>query len=175
MEKYIFLDIDGVLATSKEFHMNTQKFWKESEWAKNLKVPYKWNNSSVKIFNEILEVTNAEIILSSDWRKHWNLEELDLIFKQNGVIKSPKNTTIKYSEIFDHDFRNRASQIESYIRTNTFIDEKEQPTCLWVILDDLPLKQFFPDHLKDRVFQTTEKEGIKISKLKEKIIKKLTE
>jgi hypothetical protein len=175
MKKYIFLDIDGVLATSKEFNMNTQKFWEKNEWAKNLKVPYKWNESAVKIFNEILETTNAEIVLSSDWRKHWNLEELDIIFKENGVVKSPKSTTIKYRETFDHDFRNRASQIESYIRTNNFIDENEQPTCLWIVLDDLPIKQFFPEHLKDRIFQTNDREGIKISGMKEKIIKKLTE
>ncbi len=173
MKKYIFLDIDGVLATNKEFLMNDQKFWENNEWAKDLKVPYKWNKDAIKIFNEILEATDAEIILSSDWRKHWDLEELDVIFKQNGVTTSPKSTTIQYSETFDHDFRNRASQIESYIRTNSFIDENEQPTCLWVVLDDLPIKQFFPEHLKNRVFQTNNKEGIKISGMKEKIIKKL--
>jgi FMN phosphatase YigB (HAD superfamily) len=41
--KIIFLDIDGVLATNKEFATNRTKFREKYLWAKELRVPYKFN------------------------------------------------------------------------------------------------------------------------------------
>jgi histidinol phosphatase-like enzyme len=55
MKKIIFLDIDGVLATNKEFFRNTSKFWENHPAMAELKVPYPWNEGCVKIFNDILD------------------------------------------------------------------------------------------------------------------------
>lgn len=175
--KYIFLDIDGVLATSKEFWRNTQKFQEKNEWAKNLRVPYPWNPGTVKIFNEILEATDAEIILSSDWKKHWTLEQLDVIFKANRVNKSPIDVTPDKPVSMSWLERNRMSDIEGYLRENKFIDpaEGDKATCTWIIIDDLNIRQWLPEDLQDRFFLTRSGQGIKESGLKEKIIKKLNE
>jgi hypothetical protein len=35
MKKYIFLDIDGVLATDEEFWMITKDFWEDNSGLKN--------------------------------------------------------------------------------------------------------------------------------------------
>ena len=51
--KIIFLDIDGVLATNKEFATNRTKFREKYLWAKELRVPYGWNKGCVDVFNEI--------------------------------------------------------------------------------------------------------------------------
>jgi hypothetical protein len=96
--KVIFLDIDGVLATNKEFATNRTKFREKYLWAKELRVPYGWNKGCVEVFNEILDATNSEIVISSDWRFHWDLDELDKIFKVNGVKKSPIFGRTKDSE-----------------------------------------------------------------------------
>jgi hypothetical protein len=63
--KVIFLDIDGVLATNKEFATNRTKFREKHLWAKELRVPYGWNKGCVDVFNEILDATNSEIVISS--------------------------------------------------------------------------------------------------------------
>jgi hypothetical protein len=175
--KYIFLDIDGVLATNKEFLRNTKKFQEKNEWAKNLRVPYPWNPGTVKVFNEILTETDAEIILSSDWKKHWTLEQLDVIFKANGVNKSPIDVTHNKPISMAWMERNRMSDIESYLFENNFVDhtEGDKATCAWIIIDDLNIRQWLPEDLKDRFFLTRSEQGIKETGLKEKIIKKLNE
>lgn len=162
----IFLDIDGVLATNIQFNMNTQKFRAKHEWAADLAVPYPFDPGCVRILNEILEETDAEIVLSSDWKLHWNILELHEIFKQNGVIKSPRTTTL---DITNDDFNleeERAYQI------NTFID-KFKPKQ-YVIIDDLSIESYLgsPD-AQDRFIMTRSREGLKQSGIKEKILEKI--
>lgn len=178
MKKWIFLDIDGVLATNREFMRNTKNFHMSNKWAIELGVPYPFNKKCVEIFNEILDATDAEIILSSDWKFHWNLEQLDRIFKENGVKKSSVAVTEDHMVSMSWIDKNRASDIEAYLRNNNFIEGEEfneTPTCSWIIIDDLHVGEFFPEHLRDRVFLTTDSEGIKKTGLKEKIIAKLNE
>jgi len=87
--KIIFLDIDGVLATHLQFMMNRTKFRKKYPEANTLRIPYPFDEGCVKIFNEIIEETGADIVLTSDWKLHWDLDEIDKIFKYNQVVKSP--------------------------------------------------------------------------------------
>ena len=157
--KIIFLDIDGVLATDREFIMNRTKFRKKNPEAMELNIPYPFNKGCVKIFNEILTETDAKIVLSSDWRLHWNLEQLDKIFKFNGVIKSPEATTAfskwKMSSSLELD---RVMQIKNYINYGEIEN--------WVAIDDLNLSD-----LGDRFVRTKDSEGLKQLGIKNKIIK----
>lgn len=82
---FIFLDIDGVLATNPDPKISKSLWYNE--------IAYPFNKNCVKVLNKILEKTNAEIILSSDWRRVFDLDELDKIFKFNHVIKSPIDVT----------------------------------------------------------------------------------
>jgi len=61
---YIFLDIDGVLSTIKEYDKPRKKFWSKYDIANNLKIPYPFNEGCVKIFNEILTEFECKIIIS---------------------------------------------------------------------------------------------------------------
>ncbi len=160
----IFLDIDGVLATHKQYMMNHTRFHYNYEWASELGVPYPYDEKCVKVFNEILEKTDADIVLSSDWRLRWNLKQLDKIFKSNNIIKSPIDVTEHFPYSGLQLERWRAGEIDSYINKH---DIKN-----WVIVDDLNMKPFFPNDVT-RVFVTTDSEGIKKSSIKDKIIKKL--
>lgn len=80
--KIIFLDIDGVLRTHKS----------DLEWSKKLTAPvYRgvnrlFDKELVDNLNEVIFLTNAKIVVTSNWRIHLSLEELQKIFKDRGVI-----------------------------------------------------------------------------------------
>lgn len=134
--KTIFLDIDGVLVLEdapESYEDNPPPFDKEC----------------VKIFNEILSETNAIIVLSSTWKKVWDLKRLDFIFKFNGVIKSPLDIT--------SDLNNREKEITDYVQRKAVSD--------FVILDDMEL-DIFPNHF----VQCNMKDGLKQEGIKEKVI-----
>ena len=117
--RLIFLDIDGVLATDKCFEKQNHELY-----------AYPFHNECVKVLNEILTETKAEIILTSDWRimYDYDLEVLDSLFKHNGIIKSPIDTT--------PDLGNRNNELEFYI------NKKYENISSFVILDDMKLMVF---------------------------------
>jgi len=160
MKKVIFLDIDGVLATESEFFTNRTNFQKKNEVARELRIPYPFNVKAVDVFNTILDETDAEIVLSSDWRTHWNLEELDGIFKFNVVKKSPIDVT---SNIVKDTTMNLEE--ERTYQINLYVEEHKLEN--WVAIDDLKLD------LDERFFKTKSNMGIKQTGLKDKIINKL--
>jgi hypothetical protein len=162
--KIIFLDIDGVLSTHKQYMMNKKKFWDKNPVAKELKIPYPFDPKCVKIFNEVLDETGSEIVLSSDWKQHWNISDLDRIFKFNGVNKSPIDLTTNDVVSFGNIVRNRAYQIGDYIQKNNLTN--------YVVIDDLNISSFMSiTDDQDKFVLTDDFEGIKKLSLKNKIIK----
>lgn len=165
-QKIIFLDIDGVLATHIQFMMNRTKFRKKYPEADRLRIPYPFDKDCVKIFNEIIEETGAEIVLSSDWKHHFNLEEIDEIFKYNGVIKSPFVFTENDVKSFGNITLNRAWEIDLFIRAND-VDN-------FVVIDDLWVDKYMKFGVEDkRIIRTTDSEGLKQTGIKSKIIDRL--
>lgn len=164
----IFLDIDGVIATHKEFFTNRNKFYQKNPIAKELGIPYPFNKGCVEILNDLLDEFECQIVLSSDWKLHYNLEELNRIFIFNGVKQSPIDITedFRYSGLMLSMWR--ASEIKAYIDKNN-IDK-------WITIDDLLLGGWFKDfNDEDKCFLTVDTMGLKQSGLKDKIIKKLNE
>lgn len=148
-KKIIFLDIDGVISTLYEsMEIDNKIYWKDNEWARKLNVHYPFNENCVTLLNEIIKETDAEIILSSDWRRHKTLEQLDIIFKNNGVIKSPIDITPNYRDHYSNFEYARSIEIVHYIAENT-IDINDI-----VVLDDLNLEMLFPPRLKTRFVKT---------------------
>jgi hypothetical protein len=162
----IFLDIDGVLATNKQYMMNRKKFQDKNDIAKELRIRYPFDPKCVKVFNEILDITGADIVLSSDWRVHFSLEDLDKIFKFNGVNKSPIDITTSEIASFGNLTMNRAFQIGEYATRNNITN--------YVVIDDLNVGKYMSiTNEEDKFFLTENFEGIKKVGLKDKIIKKL--
>lgn len=162
--KIIFLDIDGVLATHKQYMMNRVKFWEKNPIAKDLKIPYPFDPKCVKIFNEILDETNAEIVLSSDWKINFEFDVIGEIFKFNGVNKIPFDITPNEIVSFGNLDKNRAFQIGQYIQDNDITN--------YVVIDDLNVGKYMVITNDDNKFvQTNDFEGIKQLSLKNKIIK----
>lgn len=139
--------------------MNRTKFQTKHPEAKEIRIPYPFNQECVKIFNEILDKTNAIIVLSSDWRFYWDLTDLDKIFKFNGVIKSPIGITSKIKRKLSSELEDdRSFQIKTYV-------DETLPNS-WVAIDDLNLESLGPNFVR-----TKDSEGLKQTGVKEKIIK----
>ena len=84
--KVIFLDNDGVICLSNNWGGRDKKWAKyrsaNPETSKVLReapVSVRFDNfdtKAVRMLNQILEETGAEIVVSSDWKKHGTIEEL---------------------------------------------------------------------------------------------------
>ena len=155
VNKTLFLDIDGVLATHKEFMKPRHIFRKKYDVANTLRIPYPFNPGSVKILNSIIEETDVNIVLTSDWRNFWDLNELDQIFKFNGVIKSPMSITNTHPISMENLTENRKNEIKEYIETFD--------VGTYVIVDDMKLDM-------ERFVKTKDTEGLKQLGVKKKIL-----
>jgi hypothetical protein len=57
---------------------------------------YRFDNfdkKAIKVLNSILEETDAEIVVSSDWQNFATLEELGEYYESQGIIKRPIGVT----------------------------------------------------------------------------------
>lgn len=157
MKPTIFLDIDGVLATSHQFYTNNKKW---PDYGR-----YRFDDKCVKVFNEILKKTDPIIILSSDWKGHYSIEAMNNIFEVNkieGFITdiTPNLWGVKFTSVAQLEDC-RADEILKYVH--------EYDIEHWVAIDDLDLSPWISDEHFVRTPRANE--GIKQSGVKNKIIK----
>jgi hypothetical protein len=193
--KIIFLDNDGVICLSNNWGERAKK------WANfkrdNPEVEFEnrpvlcrfddFDDKAVKVLNEILEETGAEIVVSSDWRLHANLEELGEYYESQGIIKKPIAVTDIFKDIFPKEwnaFRFRAElELERSMEIGHWLENHPEVTH-WVAVDDLDMSPEFLSkyfsHSEDEdknpgltnfVLTPRSREGIKQSGVKEKILK----
>jgi hypothetical protein len=116
--KILFLDLDGVMIT-RDDDGDLEEFF---------------NSKCVRNLNSIIKQTNAQIILSSDWRGHYSLSAIKDIFKDEGIIKGPVDYTpdlwTKNSNINDLE-EIRSQEIKKWLREN-----KCRTYC---VIDDMKL------------------------------------
>jgi hypothetical protein len=195
--KVIFLDNDGVICLSSNWGSRLKKqkklgynptFNDNSE----LPVEYRFDNfdvKAVKILNEILEKTGAEIVVSSDWRYHATLEELGEYYTSKGIIKKPIGVTDMFKDIFPKEWgylRFRADmELERSMEIGHWLENHPEVTH-WVAVDDLDMSVDFLGNrfaakdgsdvkpgLTNFVHTPRSYEGIKQNGIKQKIIKQL--
>jgi hypothetical protein len=152
-KKIMFVDIDGPLATN-----GCSDVTEKTKWHPHL---YRMDIRCVKALNEILTITGAEMVISSDWRIHFTLEELGEIFEWNGVIKKPTDKTIIAPVSMSSLERNRVNEISIWL--------KEHLPDKWVAFDDLNL---YSSAVPNFVLCDYE-DGISNKEVKETIIKYL--
>jgi len=152
--KVIFLDIDGVLATTSCYGKGTNNKWGA----------YMFDQKAVIYLNYIISETGAEIILSSDWRNNYTLHEMREIFCHNGVLKGPIGFTPSLKTYTGDNLEGgRADEIKKWLQDNAWKDDTK-----WVAIDDLNMDEWlFPNF----VHCPNEHEGIKKQNIKDKIIK----
>ena len=186
--KTIFLDNDGVICLSNNWGGRSKKWAKyrsknpeTSRYIDDAPVEVRFDDfdkKSIKVLNEILEETGAEIVVSSDWRCHATLEELGEYFLSQGILKKPIgftkllgqcNQPENYPWLRKWDLeQSRSLEILQYLRDNPEITQ-------WVAVDDLDMgkngEEWKDWGLDNFVLTPSSSEGIKQSGIKEKIIK----
>jgi hypothetical protein len=193
--KTIFLDHDGVICLSTEwggrFKKQKKAGRKLSQSIDSLPVEARFDNfnkKAIEILNEILEITGAEIVVSSDWKKWANVEELGEYYEQQGIAKKPiaftKNLNdceipqnFPWSRTYDLE-QSRSLEIKQYLKDHPEITH-------WVAVDDLNMGipqtheswgEIEMDWgLTNFVLTPKGSEGIKQTGIKEKIIKFLND
>jgi hypothetical protein len=197
--KVIFLDNDGVICLSNNWGERAKKwanFKRDNPEVEFTDRPVKcrfddFDDKAVKVLNEILEETGAEIVVSSDWRLHANLEELGEYYESQGITKKPFAVTDIFKDIFPKEwnaFRYRAElELERSMEIGHWLENHPEVTS-WVAIDDLNmsaefLSKYFSNSededknpgLSNFVLTPRSREGIKQSGVKEKVLKFLND
>lgn len=192
--KILFLDNDGVICLSNNWGERAKKwanFKRDNPDVEFTDRPVQcrfddFDDKAVKVLNEILEETGADIVVSSDWRLHANLEELGEYYESQGIIKKPIAVTDQFQDLFPKEwnaFRFRADlELERSMEINHWLENHPEVTH-WVAVDDLDMSikflgdRFAAEDGSDRkpgltnfVLTPRSREGIKQSGVKEKII-----
>jgi len=193
--KVIFLDNDGVICLSNNWG---SRFKKQEKWggrklsmtSREMPVEYRFDDfdkGAIEVLNKILTQTDAEIVVSSDWRFHANLEELGDYYTSHGIIKRPIATTDMFKDLFPSEWsglRFRAElELERSMEINHWVQNHSEITH-WVAIDDLDMSvdflgdRFAPKDDSDSkpgltnfVHTPMSREGIKQSGVIDKILK----
>lgn len=153
----LFIDIDGVLVTTKQ-HLTNQKIWNPEN------ISYSFDEKCVKVFNEILDVIKPIVILSSDWKNKHNLGVMNHIFQLNNVECIIRDMTPNHWNTDFIKIRSieecRAIEIMSYVKTYN-VDK-------FIVIDDFDLSRWFETNFIHTLMKT---KGIKQVGIKEKILR----
>jgi hypothetical protein len=190
----IFLDHDGVICLSNNWGGRAKKWSKyrsenpeSSSDKRDAPVEVRFDDfdeKAVRILNQILEETGAEIVVSSDWKRWANVEEMGEYYESKGIIRkpialtpdlgdctweNPERESWVWSPRWDLEM-SRVVEIRQYLHDHPEITH-------WVAIDDLHLGKTDESWknwgLTNFVLTPRSNEGIKQSGIKEKVIKYL--
>ena len=135
--KIIFIDIDGPLAWGTwNSGPVTIKGGRHGEFT----IPYAWDQEDCDALKQILEESNAKLVLSSDWRFQFSFRQMKDIFEHYGIHSSNLlDMTCQFSlwnkmsrTSLEHE---RALQIVKWAKDNKISN--------WIAIDDLGLYHTF--------------------------------
>lgn len=186
--KVIFLDHDGVICLSSEWggRFKKQKEWggrKLSMTTREMPLEYRFDNfnkKAIKVLNQIIEETGAEIVTSSDWKRWANLEEMGEYYESQGIIKKPIALTTNLGQCTWYNDKvwiwspRWDLEMTRVIEITQFLHDHPEVTH-WVAVDDLDMGKNGEDWknwgLDNFVLTPSSNEGIKQSGIKDKILK----
>ena len=160
--KIIFLDIDGVICLSREWGSRKRKIKRWELEGGEGKPPVTirlddFNKIAVDVLNDIILTSDADIVISSDWRLYASLDEMKDLFHQFGVIKGPIDFTPELQTSTKHA-NIRVDEINLWLSKHSDIKK-------WVAIDDMDLSDL------DNFVKTRESEGLKQCNISRKILK----
>ena len=196
VKKVIFLDHDGVICLSNNWggRMKKQKKYgrKLSQGVLEMPVDVRFDDfdkKAIDTLNEILEETNAEIVVSSDWKRWATVEEMGEYYESQGIKKKPIDFTPFFRDLMKdgkapkigefHYQRFEDLEQERHFEILDYLKDHPEITH-WVAIDDLNMgiDIVYTDGQEDQrywgltnfVWTPQESEGIKQSGKKEKIL-----
>ena len=187
--KVIFLDNDGVICLANNWGSRVNKRKKDKISLvmndPDVEVKYRFDyfdKKAIKVLNQVLEETGAEIVVSSDWRLYANLEELGEYYLSEGIVKKPIGVTKRYFDCDSPDEyewnRNTKHEQQRCLEVKQYLTDHPEITH-WVCIDDLQLGERDTQGreqkwgLSNFVHTPRENEGIKQSGIKEKLLEYL--
>ena len=134
--KIIFVDIDGPLAWGT---WNNGRV-KLKSGSQDFTIPYPWVQEDCDALNTILEETNAKMVLSSDWKKHFSFFQIRRIFEFYQINHYNLIDTTTHQDLWNKMSRpsaewERAAEITKWVKDNKVSN--------WISIDDMRLdKQY---------------------------------
>lgn len=126
IDKYIFLDIDGVL--------NHQQYYKTDRHKKG-EYPYsEIDPEKVELLNSLIEQTGAKVICSSTWRIGETPERIQEILTKRGYKHSITDNTPSLRYKGDYGTVPRGCEIHAWLGNKIPYEEREK--IRYIILDD---------------------------------------
>jgi len=174
--KVLFLDHDGVICLPDQWG-------RRIDGSEDINLCFdKFDIKAIKTLNYIIEKTDCEIVVSSDWRFKCSLEKMKELYSIRGIIKQPIDYTPNYLDIpkdflWDSEYeiqQTRFLEIQQYLYLNIEIKK-------WVAIDDMDLRKNITDKkseiiktrywgLENFVWTNRFNEGIKQCSVKEKAV-----
>jgi len=134
-KKIIFIDVDGPLAWGT---------WNDgkvtiSTGVEDFQIPYPWVKEDCDALQKICEETNAELVVSSDWKKHFTFNQLKRIFWHYGITARLIDITT-HQDLWNKMSRpglehERALEVAKWVKDNKISN--------WIAIDDLDLYHTF--------------------------------
>lgn len=147
--KIIFLDIDGVLNCSK-----SKSFCHDDLYGIITGI----DSDKVKRLAKIVEITGAEIVLSSDWKDGWEKyctipKRSHAKYLDNHLYKKGKLTIKDKTPNTSKGSWFRGNEILAYLRSNKDVEN-------YVILDDTFFEDFSIKEISEHLVLTDHKVGL---------------
>lgn len=182
--KVLFLDHDGVICLNNNFGTRFKKGMQRIRQSINEKdILDRFDNfdeKAIKVLNKIIEESDCEIVVSSDWKRWATVEEMGVYYEHQGIIKKPIDFTPSLSEVnVPTDFIWRANYDLEQTRSLEIKGwlEKHPEVTHWVAVDDLHMGITETERKENHVWGLTNfvwcpsvYEGIKQFGIKEKIL-----
>ena len=142
MKKIIFLDFDGVLVTDRgqKHQLATNGTLRDEHGAL-------FDPECVKCLKEIIDSTDAEIVVTSTWKMEMGLEGIRQMWSDRDLPGNVIGVTP------DIDPIHRGDEIAAWLET--FGED-----CRYVIIDDTPFTDFFREEQLPHLFKVDEQVGI---------------
>jgi len=87
--KVLFLDHYGVLSLSKQPVTRTELSMISRDELNDATLFDDFDKDAVNILNDIIDLTGAEIVVSSDWKRHATLDGMCEFYQKQGIKKMP--------------------------------------------------------------------------------------
>lgn len=153
--KIIFLDIDGVLNS-----IRTRETFEDFVFV---------DDDKILLLKDLIDKTNAKIVLSSSWRTGWRFKEKNPRCANEDVrLFEALQLKLKEFDIelmsYTDNFWHRGKEIDTWLKQ--WQGEKVES---FIILDDMPKEDFEPN--TDHLIQTNIATGLTPANVEEAIIK----
>lgn len=139
--KIIFIDVDGPLAWGT---WGDGRVIINKDTSQEFTIPYPWVKEDCEALNEICEKTNASLVLSSDWRKHWTLKQMSDVFIENGIYAPLVDTTTHMDSVQMGVWHKMSRPSLEFDRAVQILKwAKDNKISNWIAIDDLNLSNQF--------------------------------